>query len=97
MKEVCRIEIVVGADYSADAIRLLSKLGLESYSLIRAVQGAGERGQQWGDDITGVNNNHYILTTCPPELLDRVNEALRPLLRRVGGLCLVSDARWLMH
>lgn len=97
MKQVQRIEIVIDAHHSARALRLLAQLGLEGYTLIRGVSGAGERGSQFGDDITGVNNNHYILTTCPPEMLDQVGEALRPLLRRVGGVCLVSEARWLLH
>jgi len=97
LKKIHRIEIVVDAPHSARALKILAKHGLEGWSLFRGVSGSGERGAQFGDDITGVNNNHYILTTCPPEKLDEIAAALRPLLRRVGGICLISDAHWLVH
>lgn len=97
MQTVKRIEIVVDALHARRVIEALRAQGLEGYTLIRGVSGSGERGAQLGDDITGVSNNNYILTTCPPEKLDAVTAALRPLLRRFGGICLVSDARWLTH
>jgi len=97
LQTVQRIEIVVDAPHARRVIEVLKGLGLEGYTLIRGVSGSGERGAQLGDDITGVSNNNYILTTCPPERLDEVTAALRPLLRRFGGICLVSEARWLPH
>lgn len=97
MQTVQRIEIVVDAPHARRVVEALQALGLEGYSLIRGVSGAGERGAQLGDDITGVSNNNYILTTCAPEKLDEVTAALRPLLRRFGGICLVSEARSLTH
>jgi nitrogen regulatory protein PII len=97
MKSVHRIEIVVDAPHSHRVIECLEHVGVEGYTLIRGVSGSGERGLQLGDELTGVFNNHYILTTCEEGRLDEVSAALRPLLRRVGGICLVSDARWLLH
>lgn len=97
MKTVQRIEIVVDAPHARRVIEALQALGLEGYSLIRGVSGSGERGAQLGDDITGVSNNNYILTTCAPERLAEVMSALRPLLRRFGGICLVSEAQSLTH
>ena len=96
MKAVHRIEIVVDAPHSDRALRILAENGLQGWSVIRSVRGSGQRGAQYGDDITGVSNNHYILTTCRPEKLDALAKALRPLLRRVGGICLISDAQWLL-
>jgi nitrogen regulatory protein PII len=97
MKSVHRIEIVVDAPHSERVIELLEKRGIRAYTLIRGVSGAGERGRRLGDEITGISNNNYILTTCRPEELETVTAALRPLLERVGGMCLVSEARWLLH
>jgi hypothetical protein len=97
MEAVCRIEIVIAAPHSERVLALLDREGLHGYTLIRGVTGGGERGPQRGDEITGVSSNHYILTTCPPARLDAVTAALRPLLKKVGGVCLVSDARWLRH
>lgn len=97
MKRVHRIEIVIDARNAARVIELLAAEGLHGYTLIRGVGGAGERGRRLSDDIAGVSNNHYILTTCAPEALEGVKAALRPLLERVGGICLISDAHWLLH
>lgn len=97
MQEVHRIEIVVDASHSPRVIRLLNEHGLKGYTLIKGVVGVGERGEQWGDEITGVSNNNYLLTTCPPDRLEALTTDLRPILKRVGGICLVSDARWLGH
>jgi hypothetical protein len=97
VETVHRIEIVVDAAHSRRVIELLRAVRIKGYTLIRGVSGAGERGIQLGDDITGVSTNHYLLTTCPPQRLEEFTEALRPLLRQVGGICLVSEARWLRH
>jgi PII-like signaling protein len=97
MQTVARIEIVVDAPHAARIIHLLAEQGIHGYTLIRGVFGAGERGQMLGDEITGVSNNNYILTTCAPDKLEALTAALRPLLKRVGGVCLVSEARWLLH
>lgn len=97
MENVVRLEIVVDAPHSGRVIEVLEEVGLTRYTLIRGAAGAGERGAQLGDDITGVSNNHYLLTTCPPDRLEAVSAALRPLLRRVGGMCLISEARRLLR
>ena len=97
MQTVHRIEIVIDAPNAARLIEVLASVGVTGYTLIRSVSGSGERGERHGDEISNVSNNHYLLTTCSPEKLDEVTAALRPLLEQVGGICLVSDARWLMH
>ena len=97
MKHVHRIEIVVDAAHTPGVIRLLSKARLDGYTLIRGVSGSGDRGPRMSDDITGVSNNNYILTTCAPEALEAVTTALRPILKKYGGICLISDAQWLIH
>ncbi len=92
MEKVSRIEIVVDSLNSGRVVELLAKQGLKGYTLIRGVAGSGERGLQRGDDLTEVSNNTYILTTCPADKLEAFLAALCPLLRRVGGICLVSEA-----
>ena len=41
--------------------------------------------------------NSYVLTACTEEQLEQVVAAVRPVLKRVGGVCLVSDALWVLH
>ena len=97
METVHRIEIVVDAPHAKRVLEKLQSVGLLGYTLIRGVYGSGERGAKLVDEITGVSNNNYILTTCPPDRLEEVTDALRPLLRRFGGVCIISEARWLSH
>ena len=97
MIAVKRIEIVVGARHSEKVTTLLDTLAVEGWTLVRDAMGRGQRGQQFGDELTGVSSNHWILTTCPAERLTDVVEPLRKVLERYGGVCLVSDANWVIH
>jgi PII-like signaling protein len=97
MIPVKRLEIVVDAPHGDDVTDLLTRHGLTGWTVVRGAAGAGERGRQLGDEITGVSSNHLIVTTCPQESLDALIEDLRTLLVRFGGMCLVSDALWLRH
>ncbi len=97
MIPVKRVEIVIDALHSVDVTRLLARRGLAGWTLLRGASGAGERGVQLDDELTGVSSNHLIVTTCPPAELDGLLEGLRALLARYGGMCLVSDALWLRH
>ena len=97
MKPVKRIEIVIDAPHSRHITELLTKHGLKGWSIVRNVTGSGERGEQRGDEVTGVSSNHLILTTCPPDRIESLLEELRTILTRIGGICMVSDAHWLIH
>ena len=97
MIRVKRLEIVVDAPHSPRVTEVLDRHGLTGWSIVRDVTGAGERGRQLADDLTGVSSNHLILTTCTPEALPALVEDLRAVLVRAGGMCLVGDAHWLRH
>jgi hypothetical protein len=95
MTPVKRLEIVVDVPHSVHVTDVLARHGLTGWSIVRNVTGAGERGHQFGDDLTGVSSNHMIVTTCAEGELPSLAEDLRRLLDRIGGICLVSDAHWL--
>lgn len=97
MIPVKRLEIVVDAPHSEQVIAVLESCGLDGWTRVRGAGGAGERGRQLGDEVTGVSSNDLIITTCSAEQLHDVVEELRTLLSRCGGMCLVSDAMWLRH
>ena len=97
MRPVKRLEIVVDAPYTTRVTRLLERHDLPGWTLLRGASGRGERGARLGDEITGISNNNVIVTTCRPEQLDDLLEDLRGVLKRYGGVCLVSDAAWLTH
>jgi hypothetical protein len=94
---VKRLEIVIDAPYSDRVTRLLQRHEVGGWTLVRGASGSGERGERLGDEITGVSNNNVILSTCRPEQLDALLADLRGVLKRYGGVCLVSDAHWLVH
>lgn len=97
MKSVKRIEIVVEAHEMREVQSVLARHGVTSYSVIADVTGKGERGVQSNDDLSDIFRNSLLLTTCAPEKLDEIVAAIRPLLERRGGICLISDAQWIVH
>ena len=97
MEAVKRLEIITDAREMREVRAVIDRLGVAGYSVIRDVTGRGERGEQSGDEISGVFTNSLLLTTCAPEQLSALVEAIRPILHRSGGVCLVSDALSVRH
>lgn len=97
MQAVKRIEIITDSLEMREVRTVLERLGVSGYTVIPDVIGKGERGLQSGDELTGVFKNSYMLTTCAPDQLDRLVAAIRPILKKRGGVCLISDAQWVMH
>jgi nitrogen regulatory protein PII len=97
MKPVLRVEIVIESAFTPRVLEALSAVGLSDHTLIREVQGRGDRGERRGEELTDRDRNCLILVACEPDREAALTGALRPLLARYGGMCLVSEARWLRH
>ena len=97
MRPVKRIEIITNALKMREICSTLKAHGVTGYSLIHNVTGEGERGVQTGYDLSDAFKNSYLLTACAPEQVAELVEAVRPILHQSGGICLVSDAQWLIH
>ncbi|MCX8023480.1 MAG: hypothetical protein N2745_12005 [Syntrophorhabdaceae bacterium] len=97
MKPLKKIEIVVDSVETEEILKILDEAGITGYTVIKDVFGKGERGQRDGQGLTSVFWNNYIITACPEELMLKVVEAIRPILKRFGGVCLVSDTYWVIH
>lgn len=97
MESVKRIEIIIDAREMREVCRVLEGLEVSGYSVIRDVTGLGDRGVQSGDELTDVFKNSLLLTACPVDSVGEIVAAIRPLLRAHGGICLVSDAQWVIH
>ena len=97
MKPVKKIEIVTDSLELRKILQLLEEAGVSGYTVIREVTGKGERGVRAGDELTDVFKNSYVMTACPEDQVSQVVEVIRPILKRFGGVCLVSDAQWIMH
>lgn len=92
MHAVKRIEIVIGKPHAKLVRRALETFGVSGLTEFEAVGGFGDRGERSGGELTDAQVNLALLTTCPPERIDELSAALEPILRRYGGLCLISDA-----
>jgi len=97
MEAVKRIEIVVPEFLVDDVVATLTRQGVGSYTVVRGVAGRGERGEQDGRSGEATFSNAMIVVACLPARATTLLEDLRPLLKRYGGVCLVSDALSLRH
>lgn len=92
MHTVKRIEIVIEKPHLRDVRRVLDRVGVPGLTVFEAVAGYGHRGQRTGGELTDAQVNICVLTTCRPDQIDTLASELEPVLRRYGGLCLISDA-----
>jgi len=97
MRDVKRIEIVVEAAQADKVREAIDEAGIDGFTLLHAVAGRGERGERAGDGLSDVFQNLVFVIATPEEHVDGFVEKIRPILQRTGGICLVSDARWLKH
>ena len=97
MKAVKRIEIITHALELKGVLGALKECGVSGYTVINPVTGSGERGDQFGDELTGVFDNACVITMAEPEQVEEIVDRVRTILKRHGGMCLVSDALWVRH
>jgi len=93
-----RLEIIIEEVLADRVIDCLAKLEVSGYTLIPSVSGRGGRGDRRNDEPAGTNTNCIIIAACDTEAeAANVIEAIRPILTRSGGLCLLTDALSVKH
>ena len=97
MQNVKRVEIITNALEMREVCQILEAEGVSGYTVLHGATGRGERGIQSGDQLSDAFKNSYLVTTCAPEDLEKLIAAVRPILQDNGGVCLVSDAQWVLH
>lgn len=98
MKPCKRIEIIIERPLARLVAERLDELGAPGYTLVPRASGRGDRGRRRGDDPTGTDTNCVFVVACEDEsLVGPIVDGIRPLLSRSGGVCLVSDAFWIVH
>jgi nitrogen regulatory protein PII len=94
LESVKKIEIIVSGLEVPSVLKVLKKNGIERYTTINNVSGCGEHGC-YGDDLT---TNSYIMIICPElEMAEQLSNAMQPLLKKFGGIFIVTDAQWIAH
>jgi nitrogen regulatory protein PII len=98
MRPCKRIEIVIERSHSEALDRVLRDTGINAFTLIQNVGGSGDRGYRRADDVTDTDENCiFIIAMENPDTVTAIVDAVRPILKRCGGMCLVSDAEWVVH
>ena len=97
MKSVKRIEIITGPHEFRQMVSVMEASGMTGYAIIHKVLGKGDKKVDSWDSLTSEVENLMIVTTIGEDRLQEVVEAIRPILKRFGGSCLVSDAAWVIH
>jgi nitrogen regulatory protein PII len=98
MKLSRRIEIVIETPLAPKLTEILQRAGAPGYTLIPDVRGSGDRGVRRADELSGDSSNCMVIVACDDDpTIERILEAVRPLLARSGGMCLISEAQWLRH
>lgn len=97
MQQVKKVEIIISNLELKEVIKILDNLVISGYTVFPNVSGKGERGFS-NNDLEGVFSYSYIMTVCTNELvLNTLIEEITPLLKKIGGICLVTDTVWIHH
>ncbi len=97
MTPVKRVEIITNSVECGNLTDLIDRLGLPGYTVVPQTSGRGHRGERRADEMTGVFANSVVIVICEAAELPAFVEALRPFLKRTGGLCTVTDALSVRH
>lgn len=89
-----RFEIVIGIEQLEQLVELLEKTGVRGYTVIKNAGGHGSRGTRNPDDVLMEEENVVIILACKEDQAQRVLDALRPVMKGLGGMCLISDCLW---
>lgn len=92
-----KIEVVIDSYHLDKVLEVFDKNGIGGYTVIKDVLGKGERGLMSGDELTDTFKNSYVFTACDENTAVNVANQLRPILKRYGGVCIVSDVMWVVH
>ncbi|MCX7759878.1 MAG: transcriptional regulator [Hydrogenothermaceae bacterium] len=92
-----KIEVVIDSYHLDKVIEVFDKNGISGYTVIKDVLGKGKRGLMSADELTDAFKNSYIFTACDEQKAMNIVQQLRPILKKYGGICLVSDVMWLIH
>ena len=94
LQPVKKIEIIVSYLEVSAVVKILKKNEIKRYTVINNLSGSGEHGYSGDDLIT----NSYIMIICTElEMAEQLSTAMQPLLKKLGGIFIVTDAQWIAH
>jgi nitrogen regulatory protein PII len=96
MEPIKKVEIITNSLEIPQVLKILEKIGVSGYTLIEDVAGKGDRGRVI-NDLDHTLTNGYVISVCTAEQEHELVEEIRPILKKFGGVCIVSDAKWIAH
>ncbi len=95
-KAVKRIEMVMHKHVIEEIEEKLNENKVSGYTIIPDVLGRGERGLHSSISL-GALQYYYLLLSCDEKDVEMIVDIVNPYLNSYGGMCLVSDASWVVH
>ena len=97
MQAVKKVEIIVDTFHIDDVLSILEQVHVSGYTVIKNTSGKGNFGIAYSS-LDFEFTNSYIMTVCTDEIqLNRLVELITPLLKKFGGICLVTESQWVVH
>ena len=97
MQNVKKVEIIVDTFHIDDVLSILEQVKVSGYTVIKNTSGKGDYGIAYSS-LDFEFTNSYIMTVCTDETqLNRLVELITPLLKKFGGICLVTESQWVVH
>ncbi|MBT9147961.1 MAG: hypothetical protein DDT32_01730 [Syntrophomonadaceae bacterium] len=90
---VKKVEFVANCLDVRTIIEEMEQVGIDGYSVIRGVSGRGKHGKTLRASSFDSMASCYIMVVCPEAQAEALVVAVTPLLKRSGGICLVSDVQ----
>ena len=97
MQIVKKIEIITNSLELQKVLKILDHAGVSGYTIIEDVTGKGHTGRVINDLESHALTNGYVMTICSEEQEHQLVEAIRPIIKKYGGLCIVTDAKSIVH
>ncbi len=94
LQPVKKVEIIVSYLEVPAVLKILKKNLVKRYTVINNVSGSGEHGYA-GDDL--ITNSYIVIICTELEMAEQLSNAMQPLLKKLGGIFIISDAQWIAH
>jgi nitrogen regulatory protein PII len=94
LQSVKKIEIIVSDVEVPAVLKILKKCQIKNYTIINNISGTGSH----GNSSDGLLTNSYIMIISNElEMFEKLLKDIEPLLKKLGGIFIVSDAQWIAH
>ncbi len=94
LQTVKKVEIIVSELEIPAILKILKKNLVKNYTVINNLSGSGEHGFS-GDDL--ITNSCIIVICTEPEMPEQLSKAMQPIMKKLGGIFIVTDAQWIAH